>query len=430
MKMKNQNAVKTLMIIITASVVMTFAFLIPSCRPELKFDELVVCLEVDADTFAPVGIKDSFDTGVGKIFAVVDASGVKAEDLWKFIWRNRDTEEVIADSTGNYSENESGYMEGYLSNYIVPGEEGGIIGEPGNYSVDFYHNGQLINSADFVIEPPELEIIEVILSNEVDDLGKPENVSDKFYPDDIINASVKLNCKKKDESISVKWYQGENGLLGEEQFIIEDDYYLESYIVFVITNDEPWPIGDYRLEVFYNGSLDGSYAFEIVRREMPDAAYDQNKIYQSEDYKFSINYPDGWSYKEEENDTGIEVDFIPDPDYIDVIISMRVLKKGYFPGKEEYSDLADEMVEDIDVVISNDEDIEVQKTEGTGEIGDIIYSKINYSYPGEGEDGWDIDFIFISRTNMLYLFKKISGVYYKEFTDKVCTNMLESLQLE
>jgi len=31
---------------------------------------------------------------------------------------------------------------------------------------------------------------------------------------------------------------------------------------------------------------------------------------------------------------------------------------------------------------------------------------------------------------MLYLFKKISGVYYKEFTDKVCTNMLESLQLE
>ena len=430
MKMKNQNAVKTLMIIITASVVMTFAFLIPSCRPELKFGELVVCLEVDADTFAPVGIKDSFDTGVEKIFAVVDASGVKAEDVWKFIWRNRDTEEVIADSTGNYSENESGYMEGYLSNYIVPGEEGGIIGEPGNYSVDFYHNGQLIDSADFVIEPPELEIIKVILSNEVDDLGKPENVSDKFYPDDIINASVKLNCKKKDESISVKWYQGENGLLGEEQFIIEYDYYLESYIVFVITNDEPWPIGDYRLEVFYNGSLDGSYAFEIVRREMPDATYDQNKIYQGEDYKFSINYPDGWSYKEEENETGIEVDFIPDPDYIDVIISMRVLKKGYFPGKEEYSDLATEMVEDIDVIISNDEDIEVQKIEGTGEIGDIIYSQINYSYPGEGEDGWDIDFIFISRTNMLYLFKKISGVYYKGFADKVYSNMLESLQFE
>jgi len=430
MKIKNQNAVKTLMIIITASVVMTFAFLIPSCRPELKFGELVVCLEVDADTFAPVEIKDSFDTGVEKIFAVVDASGVKAEDVWKFIWRNRDTEEVIADSTGNYSENESGYMEGYLSNYIIPGEEGGIIGEPGNCSVDFYHNGQLINSADFVIEPPELEIIEVVLSNEVDDLGKPENVSDKFYPEDIINASVKLNCKKKDESISVKWYQGENGLLGEDQFIIEDDYYLESYIVFVITNDGPWPIGDYRLEVFYNGSLDGSYAFKIVRREMPDAAYDQNKIYQSEDYKFSINYPDSWSYEEEGNDTGIEVDFVPDPDYIDVIISVRVLKKGYFPGKEEYSDLADEMVEDIDVIISNDEDIEVQKTEGTGEIGDIIYSQINYSYSGEGEDGWDIDFIFISRTNTLYLFKKISGVYYKGFADKVYSNMLESLQFE
>jgi hypothetical protein len=429
MRIKNQNALRTLMIIIVASMVLTFAFLVPSCRPELNFGRLVVCLEVDADTFAPLEIRESFDTGIKKIFAVIDVSGVKAEDVWRFIWKNKDTKGVIADSTGSYSENESGYLEGYVSNYIIPGEEGDIIGEPGNYSVDFYHNGQLISSADFVIEAPELKIIEVILSKEVDDSGKPKEVYDKFYPDDIINASVKLNCKKKDDLISVKWYRGEDELLDEEQFTIEDDYFLENYIVFTISNDEPWPLGDYSLEVSHNDLLEGSYTFEIVRKKMTEAVYERNNIYQSEDYKFSVGYPDGWSYEERDIEEGLEVVFVPEPDYIDVRIKMIVLEKGYFPGKEEYSDFADSIVKDLDIEIL-DNDIEVKKTESSGEIDDVEYTRINYNYPGESESDWDIDLIFINRNSRLYLFLKISAVYYKEFADDVYDSMMESIQLE
>jgi hypothetical protein len=429
MKIKNQNAVKTLMIIIVAILLFIYIFLIPSCRPELNFGELVVCIEVDADTFAPLEIRDSFDTGIKKIFAVIDASGVKAEDVWRFIWKNKDTKEVIADSTGSYSENERGYMEGYLSNYIETGEEGGIIGETGNYSVDFYHNDQLISSTDFTIEAPELEIIGVTFSKELDDLGKPVEVFNEFYPDDIINASIELNCKEKGDHIGIKWYQGEDELLGEDQFTIKDDYYLESYIVFVISNDEPWPIGDYRLEVFHNNLFEGSHSFKIVRKEMPDAVYDQNNIYQSEDYKFSIGYPDRWSYEEEDIENGLEVVFLPEPDYIDVRIKMRILEKGYFPGEEEYSDFADNIVKDLDIEIL-DNDTEVRKTESSGEIGDTAYSQINYNYPGEDENGWDIDLIFINRNSKLYLFLKISIMYYKGFADNVYGGMLESLQLE
>jgi hypothetical protein len=429
MKIKNQNAVKAIMIIIMASVLFTFIFLIPSCRPELNFGELVVCPEVDTDTLAPLEIRDNFDTGIEKIFAVIDASGVKAEDVWRFIWKNKDTKEVIADSTGSYSENESGYMEGYLSNYIVPGEEGGIIGEPGNYSVDFYHNGQLISSTDFVIEAPELEVIGVTFSKEVDNLGKPVEVFNKFYPDDIIKASIKLNRKKKGDYIGVKWYRGDDELLGEDQFNIKDDYYLENYIVFVVSNDEPWPIGEYRLEVFHNNLLEGSHSFEIVRKEMPDAVYDQNNIYQSEDYKFSIGYPDGWNYEEKDIENGLEVVFVPESDYLDVRIKMKILEKGYFPGKEEYSDFADSIVKDLDIEIL-DNDTEVQKTESSGEIDDTTYSRVNYNYPGESENGWDIDLIFINRNSKLYLFLKISVMYYKGFADKVYGGMLGSLQLE
>lgn len=424
MTIKNQITVKILVFVIISSVIMTSAAVFSSCKPELSFGDLALCLEVDKETFAPAGIKDSFETGVEKIYAVIEASGVKAEDVWKFTWKNIDNEEVIADSEGSYSEDDGGYMEGYLSNCVIPAEEEGIIGEPGNYRVDFYHNGQLISSADFVIEVPGLEIIEVALSKEIDDQGKPVEVFNRFYPDDIINASVKLNYKKKDDSISVKWYKGEEELLGEEQFTIEDDYYLEGYVVFVISNDEPWPLGDYNLEVFHNSLLDGSYTFEIVRKEMPDAGFDRNEVYKSEDYKFSISYPDGWNYEEEDIENGLEVVFVPEPDYIDVRMKMRVLEKGYFPGKEEYSDFADNIVQDI-IVLSDD--VEVSKTESTGDVSDATYSRINYSYPGENENGWDIDLIFINKTGMLYLFLKISDTYYKGFADKAYGNMLDSL---
>ncbi len=424
MTIKNQVTVKILIFIIISAVMMTSAVVFLSCKPELDFGDLVVCPEVDKDTFAPVEIKDIFETGVEKIYAVIEASGVKAEDVWKFTWENRDTGEVIADSTGSYSENDSGYMEGYLSNCIVPGEEGGIIGEPGNYRVDFYHNGQLISSADFIIEPAELKIIEVILSSEADGLEHPEAAADRFFPDDIINASIKLNCKIKGESIGIKWYRGEDELLGEKQFTIEKDYYLPSYIVFKITNEGPWPIDDYRIEIFHNESLEGNYNFEVVRKEISDAAFNQGNLYRSEEYKFSINFADDWSYEEEENNTGLDVDFTPVLDYVDVIIRMTVLKKGYFPGKEKYSDFADNIVKDIIVL---GDDMEVKKTENTGEINDDTYSLINYSYPGEDENGWDIDLIFINKAGMLYLFSKISCTYYKGFADRAYSEMLNSL---
>jgi len=425
MTIKNRITVKIFLFIIISAVIMASTSVFSSCKPELSLGDLVVCLEVDKDTFAPVEIKDSFETGVERIFAVIKASGVKAEDVWKFTWKNRDTEEVIAESTGSYSESDSGYMEGYLSSCIVPGEEGSIIGEPGNYRVDFYHNGQLISSADFVIEPAEIKIMEVILSNEAD--GSEQQLkaaADRFFPDDTINASVKLNCKIEGESIGIKWYRGEDELLGEKQFTIDSDYYLPSCIVFKITNEGPWPVGDYRIEVFHSESLEGSYNFEVVRKEISDATFGQENIYRSEEYKFSIDFADDWSYKEGEDDTGLDVDFTPDPDYVDVIIRMTVLKQGYFPDEEKYSDFADSIVQDV-IVLSDD--AEVQKTESTGEINDGTYSRINYSYPGENENGWDIDLIFINKNGMLYLLLKISDSYYKGFADKAYSNMLVSL---
>ncbi len=431
--MKNQIIIKILAAIIITAFILLFAPIVSSCTHKLSFGDLTICGEIDMVTFAPLEIRNSFDVGVEKIFATISVSGTKAEDIWEFTWINVNTGEIIADSTGRYLEEGSGYIEGYLSNYIVPAQEWGIIGEPGNYRVDFYHNSQLISSAGFIIESPELEITGVVLSSEIDEASQPTAVTESFYPDDIIYTLLRLNCQIEGETVGVKWYRGENELLGQKEFTIDKDYYLPDYIVFEITNDELWPVDSYRVEVFHNGLLDDEYCFKVVEveKEVPDATFSLGNVYQNEEYKFSVCYPDDWKSEEKseekKSEAGLEVDFIPAYDNINVIIYMRVLKEGHFPSEENYSNFSDQLLNGL--VASNDTP-DVKKSESTGEVGDVIYRQINYHYPGEDKDGWDVDLIFINRSNMLYLFLKVSDVYYQEFADKVYKKMLGSLSFD
>jgi hypothetical protein len=45
-------------------------------------------------------------------------------------------------------------------------------------------------------------------------------------------------------------------------------------------------------------------------------------MYQKESYGFSIPYQDGWSYKDNESDEGLEINFIPDSDNVNVVIDI------------------------------------------------------------------------------------------------------------
>ena len=425
--MKNQIIIKILAAIIITAFILLFVPTVSSCTHKLNFGDLTICGEIDMVTFAPLEIRNSFDVGVEKIFTTIRVSGTKAEDIWEFTWINVNTGEIIADSTGRYLEEGSGYIEGYLSNYIVPAQEGSIIGEPGNYRVDFYHNSQLISSAGFIIESPELEITGVVLSSEIDEDSQPVAATESFYPDDIIYTLLRLNCQIEGETVGVKWYRGEDELLGQKEFTIDKDYYLPDYIIFKITNDELWPVDSYRIEVFRNGLMDSEYRYEVVEGEVPDATFSSGNVYQNKEYKFSICYPDDWNCGDDESNAGLKVDFIPGSDNINVIIRMQVLKEGHFPSEENYSDFSDQLLNDL---VASDDTPEVEKSESTGEIGNVTYRQINYHYPGEDKDGWDIDLIFINRSNMLYLFLKVSDIYYKRFADKVYKSMLDSLSFD
>ncbi|MBA7585588.1 hypothetical protein ES708_27573 [subsurface metagenome] len=271
--MKNQVIIKILAAIIITAFILLFAPIVSSCTHKLSFGDLTICGEIDMVTFAPVEVKNNFDIDVQKIFAVIEVSGARAQDVCKFVWINENTGKIIAESTNKYSKEGSGYIEGYLSNCLTAGKEEDIIGEPGNYRADFYHNGQLISSAGFIIESPELEITGVVLSSEIDEDSQPIAATESFYPDDIIYTLLRLNCKIEGETVGVKWYRGEDELLGEKESTIDKNYYLPDYIIFKITNDELWPVDSYRIEVFRNGLMDSEYHYEVVEGKVPDATF-------------------------------------------------------------------------------------------------------------------------------------------------------------
>lgn len=415
------NKIKVSVIIIF---VLSCIIPVSSCALNPDFGDLIICSEIDPVTFSPLDTKNNFDIGVQKIFASIDVSGIRAEDIWKFIWVNEDSEEVIAQPTGRYSSENSGYVSGYLSNYVTPGKEGGIIGEPGNYRVEFYHNDRLINSANFIIEYPEMELIDVVLSSEIDEAGQPAAVKESFYPGDIIYTCLKLNCQIKGETVGVRWYLGYDELLGEKEITIDKDYFLPRCVNFKIANDELWPVGDYRIEVFGSSLMDREYYYEIKEEEIPEATFNSRNIYENESYGFSILGPDGWGLEDNESNKGLEIKFIPDSKKINVVINMRVLKKGYAPSEDQYSDFAEELLKEI---VESGEDSDAEKTENTGEVNGIIYKQINYINPGEDNDSWDSSIIFVNQNNMLYLLIKVSDIYYRTFADNVLESMLKSL---
>ncbi len=429
MMVKNQTARKILVLILMIIVMLVFSPFIKSCRQELSFGDLIVCGEVDGVTFKPAGTKDSFYIDENEIFAVIEVSGASARDEWKFVWINEDTGKIIAESDGKYSDGDSAHVEGHLSNCLTPADKAGIIGEPGNYSVNFYHNGGLISSAYFTIEPPVPEITRVVLSSEIDGKGQPVDITRIFYPDDVIYTLVELDYQIAGETIGVKWYKGEDELLGEEEVNIEKNYYLPGFIVFEMIDDEPWPVTDYHVDVYRNGLIEDEYIFEVVKREIPDATFCDNNIYRKEDYKFFILYPDSWIYEEGEDNRGLEVNFMPSLEDVDnpVEIKVMVLKEGYYPSGDQYSDFSESILTEV---VDTDDGMEIKSGEHTGEINGAICRRINYSYTKEDNSGWDVELIFMEKNNMLYLAIKISDIYYREFAGSLYETMLDSISFD
>ena len=94
--------------------------------------------------------------------------------------------------------------------------------------------------------------------------GEGNNRMTTFSQEDTMNLFVELNNAPDDTEIKVTWIAVDaegvdpNYLLNETNFTSSDDV-----VHFDLSNDNLWPVGSYKVDVYLNGTLDRSLTFEV-----------------------------------------------------------------------------------------------------------------------------------------------------------------------
>ncbi len=421
--------VKNIFIIAAIICCIVLSSQIISCAPEQAFGDLIISREIDNDTFEPENQSDNFDIEVDQIFAAVEVSGVRAEDKWRFTWKNLDTGEVIADSTNIYSAETTGYIEGFISYKLAPNGNGNIIAEPGDYSVSFYHNGELKTTGGFKINRPSVEILEVSFSKDIDEQGNPVEESKEFLQKDTIFTAIKVNYTLEGDQFSIKWYKGEDEFLEEESFRVEESLYAPGYIFIRLINEggKAFPVDIYKVELFYEDEIVGEYYFDIIPEEFSIDLFSDGLKYINSDHQLEVDTPNDWSFIEEEIESGLKVRFTPGETGKKIIVNIWALGEKYSPEEDDYIDFADRLL-DEEVVPEGENGIE--RTDDQIIVGDIEVFEVEYRNNEEGDKAWCITFNFLKNDGMLYLFMRSSGLDYMDYAQEILNRMMRSLKFE
>lgn len=424
MKIIPKIDIKKSLIILMVSFVLCFVFFVISCAPktpELTFGDLVICEDLKQDTHEPVGPKNEFDARVNKICASIKFSGVKGEDNYRFNWINLDTGETALDETLKYSEEEKGYLEGYAASYIYATEEIKII-PPGNYRVEFYHNGELRKTASFKVNKPEVRILEVALANQVDENYKPVNITQKFNPGETVYACVKVDYLIIGNTLKAKWYTSRRDLILEAKFDMDRDWYEPSYVTFDFKAESGILSPDtYSVEIYLNDNLYGTFDFEVVSEDI----FSKGNTYSSSKYGFSFAIPDDWEYTEKEDSKSLQVDLTPTSTDLQLGFSFIISSTGDYPPEEQFSALADEMAESV----TGDYDwsqIDKQENDEVLKNG-IDYKEFVYKFNDNDNNEWTLPICFIEHNNRLYIFFGIVMADYYGIAQPIYNGILDSV---
>jgi len=401
--------------------------LVSSCVPELTFGDLLFCESIDSDTGESIDPKDEFDVDLEKLYAVIKVSGVEAEENYRFALKNKDTGEMIQDITEQYSRKEKGFLEMYVYLESEDLEEDQIILEPGRYTVEFYHKGELIEDADFEINKPESQILEVTLSSEINDKLEPVNPTDVFGTTDSFFACVKLDYHLSGDNLNTKWYFGEDELIDEISLDLEN-YYLPGYSAFHMIGDasNPWPSGEYKVEIYFNDALYDTYDFKVegdgTAEDSAAVTFNDGNVYISEDYEFSIGYPDNWIYEEnEEAGEGIFVTFLPDQD-LPVALIVSMLEGGFF-DPDMLGEQADVVVKEM--TSGNDFD-RTKVSEDGGILFGYPYEEYVYTFADDDGIEYQIDYTMVLKDEDLFMFIGMSTIDYSSAALDIFVGSLSS----
>ncbi|MBC8390839.1 MAG: hypothetical protein H8E13_22665 [Actinobacteria bacterium] len=405
-------------LVISLSIVVMLG-LIPfttSCAPELSFRDLVICEDINQDTFEPVNAKNEFDIKAKNICACIEYFGVKGGDSYRFNWINTDTGEDTLDKTGEYAEGESGYFDGCAySSSSLSGD--GINIPPGNYKVDFYHNGELMKTANFIVKKPEVKISEVSLANQVGEDFAPINKTQQFSPTEIIYACIRINYFILGNSLKAKWYDNNGNLIVETVADMDEDLYEPMWADFSFEGEDGYLLpGGYNVEIYLNDNLYGTYDFEIIN------------TYSNDKYGVLFAVPDNWTYTEIDDADSLEVNLVAPSEDLPVAFLFMVSSTGDYPPKEQLPEFADEMNSEIAV----DNNWELIDTEGEELVSNhgIPYRDFVYIYNDPDNNEWATVTAFFENNNRLYvLFTTVRSDYYN-IGQPIYYSIIDSLQLD
>jgi hypothetical protein len=125
---------------------------------DITFGEVVACRDLKADD-SPIDTTEEFDYGIKEIFFTVEVKGADLDENLRFVIKDKQDGNIVRDFNLMYSDNwnKSGdTYDGYFGLGIVLGEDENLqdhdlLGKPGLYLVEYYHNGYLIDSHTFNI---------------------------------------------------------------------------------------------------------------------------------------------------------------------------------------------------------------------------------------------------------------------------------------
>jgi len=423
---KNFYFKKNSIFLLLCAVVLLFNFSLLSCTPDLDFGEIVTCEKLDEETYAPVIPKDSFDIGVQQIFAGIKAAGIKSEDKFSFVWKNKETGKIIFEKTDEYSAEKKGYIEGYIASSIYldkeDKEKDNILAEPGEYIVEFFHNSTLIDTAEFKILIPDVKILEVLLTDEVSDDYEPLNLKNQFNAFDIFYACVKLNYQIEGNTVRAKLFSNNSDLLQENQFEAVENYYKQSYTAFKFLSDIPWKSGNYYVEVYLNDSLCQKHDLKVVA-----PVIELNNTYSDEQLEFSIKYPQDCEFSDSKDEAGLAVDFLLFSGSEPLVLTLWVINENYYPGEEEFLEYADAISNDIN---STNNWKQTDSGHKDYELNSVSVKEFSYECLDNEDKYWKMNLSFIIDNNRLYLFEGLSNSEYLEILEVIYYGMLDTLSFE
>jgi len=108
----------------------------------------------------------------------------------------------------------------------------------------------------------EPSVDEVVMARSLDDSQKPVDQTTVFGLEDVFNASAKVSNLEEGSKVTGKWFFGDQFIDEASVDITEDGF--TGYVGFNLTPSAPWPVGDYRLEVYLDDELAKTVTFQVA----------------------------------------------------------------------------------------------------------------------------------------------------------------------